>query len=113
MDTRTYEDFFKYIHLHPHNLGVVSRMYPDLTATHLTEALGNVFYRENGGKPKYQSLDVMMFEWSVENNQIKRIPFAANVSPDNNGAGGSDIVVAFSERWYDLYDTFKIENSGQ
>lgn len=86
-------------------------MYPDLTATHLTEALGNVFYREAGGKPKYQSIDVMMFEWSIENNQIKRIPFA--VKPTDNGAGGTDIVVAFTERHYDLYDTFKIENSGQ
>ena len=110
-DTRTYEDFFKYIHLHPHNLGVVSRMYPDLTATHLTEALGNIFYREAGGKPKYQSLDVLMFEWAIDNNQIKRIPFAA--TPQGNGVGGTDIVVAFKERWYDLYDTFKIENSGQ
>jgi len=110
-DTRTYEDFYKYIHLHPHNLGVVSRMYTDLTAPLLTEALGNVFYREAGGKPKYQNIDVLMFEWTIENNQIKRIPFAA--VPEGNGAGGTDIIVAFTERYYDLYDTFKIEESGQ
>jgi hypothetical protein len=52
-ETRTYEDFYKYLGVHPENLGVVSRMYPDLTAPMLTEALGNIFYREAGGKPKY------------------------------------------------------------
>lgn len=110
-DTRTYEDFYKYISLHPHNLGVVSRMYTDLTAPLLTEALGNIFYREAGKKPQYQNADVMMFQWTIENNQIKRIPFAAE--PEGNGAGGADIIMAFTERWYDLYDTFKIEESGQ
>lgn len=110
MDTRTYEDFFKYIHFHPHNLGVVSRMYPDLTATHITEALGNIFYRELGGKPRYQSLDVLCFEWAIDNNQIKKIAFAEAVP---EAKSGQDIVVRFVERYYDLYDTFKIESTGQ
>lgn len=86
-------------------------MYTDLTASFLTEALGNIFYRENGGKPKYQSVDTMMVDWTVETNQIKRIEFAA--VPEGDGAGGTDIIMAFKEHYYDKYDTFKIEESGQ
>ena len=42
---------------------------------------------------------------------IKRIEFAA--IPEGDGAGGSEIIMAFRERYYEKYDIFKIENSGQ
>lgn len=42
---------------------------------------------------------------------IKRIEFAA--VPEGDGAGGTEIIMAFRERYYEKYDTFKIENSGQ
>jgi hypothetical protein len=42
---------------------------------------------------------------------IKRIEFAA--VPVGDGAGGTEITMAFRERYYEKYDTFKIENSGQ
>jgi len=32
-DTRTYEDFYKYLGVKPQRLGIVSRLYPDLTAS--------------------------------------------------------------------------------
>lgn len=52
-----------------------------------------------------------MFEWNVETNYIKRIEFAA--VPTDDGANGTDIVMAFKERYYEKYDIFKIDNSGQ
>lgn len=52
-----------------------------------------------------------MFEWQVETNQIKRIPFAA--VPVGNGADGSEIEMIFPENWYQLHEIFKIEESGQ
>jgi hypothetical protein len=53
----------------------------------------------------------MYFEWDVETNYIKRIEFAA--VPTDDGADGTDIEMAFKERYYEKYDIFKIENSGQ
>lgn len=48
----------------PHRLGVVSRLYPQLTATFLTEALRNIYYADS--KPnKFQSTDSTYFEWEV------------------------------------------------
>ena len=63
-DTRTYEDFSKFLGERPHRLGVVSRLYPELTATFLTEALRNVYYGDS--KPnKYQSIDSTYVDWEV------------------------------------------------
>ena len=111
-DTRTYEDFFKYLGDKPTRLGVVSRMYPNNTASYITESLKNIFYMDaKGSGNKYQSVNSLMFTWEIETNYIKRIEFAA--VPDGDGAGGTEITMAFKERYYAKYDTFKIEETGQ
>lgn len=111
-DTRTYEDFYKYLGVKPTRLGIVSRMYDDLTASFLTESLKNIFYQDaKGSGNKYQSVNALQFDWEIEQNYIKRIEFAT--VPEGDGAGGTEIVMAFRERYYEKYDTFKIENSGQ
>ena len=111
-DTRTYEDFYKYLGDKPTNLGVVSKMYTNNTITYLTEALKNVFYLDaKGSGNKYQNVNSLMYEWQIETNYIKKIEFAA--VPEGDGAGGTDIIMAFKERYYAKYDTFKIEDSRQ
>lgn len=64
--TRTYEDFSKFLGEKPHRLGVVSRLYPHLTATFLTEALRNVFYGDTKKANSFQAVDSTYFEWQVE-----------------------------------------------
>lgn len=110
-ETRTYEDFYKFLGTRPAKLGVVSRLYPELTASYLTESLRNIFYQENKSGNKYQSINSMYFEWDVETNYIKRVEFAA--VPAETGENGSDIVMAFKERYYEKYDIFKIDKTGQ
>ena len=110
-DTLTYEDFYKFLGTKPHKLGVVSRLYPELTASYLTESLRNIFYQDVKSGNKYQSIDAMMFEWDVETNYIKRVEFAA--IPEGDGANGSEITMAFVERYYEKYDIFKIDETRQ
>lgn len=110
-ETRTYEDFYKFLGTRPHKLGIVSRLYPDLTASYLTESLKNIIYRDVKSKDRYQSIDSMYFEWEVETNYIKRVEFAA--VPEGDGANGSDIIMAFKERYYEKYDIFVIEKTRQ
>ena len=43
-------------------------MYPELTATFLTEGLRNIFYMDNK-KQQYRSIDSMYFDWESEVNQ--------------------------------------------
>lgn len=110
-ETRTYEDFYKFLGTRPARLGIVSKMYEDLTASYLTESLRNIVYLDNKPKDKYHSLDAMYYEWEVETNQIKRIEFAA--VPTDNGENGSDILMAFKENYFQKYDIFRIEKSRQ
>lgn len=110
-DTRTYQDFYKYLGARPHYLGVVSRLYPHLTASYLTESLGNIFYQDRKSKNRYQSINSLFFEWEIETNQIKRIPFAADVV--DQGLNGCEITVQFQEKYYEKYDIFVIEGSRQ
>ena len=110
-DTRTYEDFSKFLGERPHRLGVVSRLYPELTATFLTESLRNIFYGDTKKANGFQNIDSTYFEWEVETNYIKRVPFAA--VPVEDGADGSEIEMIFPENYYQLHEIFKIEKTGQ
>ena len=110
-DTRTYEDFYKFLGTKPYKLGVVSRLYPELTASYLTESLRNIFYQDRKSGNKYQSIDSMYFEWEVETNYIKRVEFAA--IPEGDGSDGTEITFAFKERYYEKYDIFKIDKTMQ
>lgn len=64
-ETRTYEDFSKFLGERPHRLGVVSKLYPELTATYLTESLRNIFYGDTKKANGFQSIDSTYFEWEV------------------------------------------------
>ena len=94
----------------PTRLGVVSRMYPELTATFLTESLRNIFYMDNK-QQKYRSIDSLYFDFDIEVNFIKRIEFAA--VPTDTGENGSEIVMYFKERYYEKYDIFMIDKTRQ
>lgn len=110
-ETYTYEDFYKFLGTQPHKLGVVSRMFPDLSASFLTESLQNVYYNNQKKSNQFQSINSMYFEWDIETNFIKRIEFADDVV--ETGENGSEITMAFRERWYEKYDIFKIDKSRQ
>lgn len=108
--TKTYEDFHKFLGAKPHRLGIVSRQYTDLTASYLTESLMNIYTNESKAS-KFQGIDALLFEWEVDVEFIKRVEFVS--SPIGDGSTGSDIIMAFKERYYEKYDTFRIEDSRQ
>lgn len=108
--SRTYEDFYKFLGTRPKVMGVMARMYTNNTATFLTEALGNVYYNDKS-KNKFQPINSLLVEWSIDVEFVKRVLFAA--VPSGNGAGGADITMYFTERYYEKYDTFKIDGSRQ
>lgn len=108
--SRTYEDFYKLLGTRPKLMGVMARMYTNNTATFLTEALMNVYYNSKTAN-KYQPINSLMIEWDIDVEFVKRVEFAA--VPSGNGAGGSDITMYFKERYFEKYDTFKIDGSRQ
>ena len=108
--TKTYEDWRKYVGEKPSNLGVVARYYTNNTLNFLTDGLGNVF-KNKESENKYQVVDSLVIEWEIENNQIKHVEFAC--APVGNGAGGTDITMTFVENYYNKYDIIRIDESKQ
>lgn len=108
--SRTYEDFYKFLGARPKMMGVMARMNTQNTATFLTEALMNIYYNSKTAN-KFQPINSLMIEWEIDVEFIKRIEFAA--SPIGDGAGGAEILMYFKERYYEKYDTFKIDGSRQ
>lgn len=107
--SRTYEDFSKFLGTRPERLGIVSRLYPEHTASFLTESLMNVWYNDKKAS-KFKSINSMMFEWEIDVNFVKRIEFA---DKQPTKLYGQNYLVTFAERYYEKYDTFKIEGSRQ
>ena len=107
---RTYEDFYKLLGVRPKMMGVMARMYTHNTATFLTEALMNIYYNQKTAN-KFQPINSLMIEWEIDVEFVKRVEFAA--APTGTGANGADILMYFSERYYEKYDTFKVDGSRQ
>lgn len=108
--SRTYEDFYKFLGTRPKMMGVMARMYQHNTATFLTEALNNIYYNSKTVN-KFQPLNSLLVEWSIDVEFVKRVEFAD--APSGDGSGGTDITMYFKERYYEKYDTFKIDESRQ
>lgn len=108
--SRTYEDFYKFLGTRPKMMGVMARMYTSNTATFLTEALMNIYYNQKTAN-KFQPINSLMIEWEIDVEFVKRVAFAA--VPVGTGANGTDITMYFTERYYEKFDTFKIDNSRQ
>ena len=72
-ETRTYEDFYKFLGTRPTKLGVVSRLYPELTASYLTESLRNIFYQDVKSGNKYQSIDSMYFDGKLKPTTLREL----------------------------------------
>ena len=107
--SRTYEDFSKFLGVRPERLGIVSRLYPELTASFLTESLMNVYYNDDVKGSKFKSINSMMFEWDIDVQFIERIEFA---KPPTQIVG-QEWEVSFVKRYYEKYDTFVIDESRQ
>ena len=108
--TRTYGDFMKFLGANPARLGIVSTLYDQYTATHLTEALMNTYTMEKG-KKGFQSINSFLIEWDLQAKKIKRVPLIA--APEGSGLNAGDVKFYFPENYYQKYDTFVVERTRQ
>ena len=108
--TKTYEDWSKYLGSKPHRIGVVARMYTDNTLNFITDGLRNIFYKDEKAD-QFQLSSSLLFEWIVETNNIKKVEFAE--VPIGSGQNGTEITMAFKENYYQKYDIFRIDKTKQ
>lgn len=110
--TKTYEDWSKYLGSKPHRIGVVARMYTDNTLNFITDGLRNIFYKDEKAD-QFQLSSSLLFEWIVETNNIKKVEFAEVPNPTETGENGTEITMAFRENYYQKYDIFRIDKTKQ
>lgn len=79
--------------------------------SYLTEAFGNVVRNKEKVGNKFQKIDSFSYTWEIEQNEVKYVYFADSAVGD--GENGSEITMAFTERYYEPYDTFQVEDSKQ
>ena len=108
-DTRTYEDFMKFLGDNPARLGIVANLYSQYTALHLTEALMNV-WTKGTGKGGFKSIDNFMVEWGIKVNRIHRVNI---ISVEGDGANKADVLFKMPENYYQKYDVFIVEETRQ
>jgi len=70
-NTRTYEDFSRFLGTKPERLGLVAKLYDQYTFTGLTEALFNTYTNEKTNKNSWQRLNAYMYEWDLEVRPVK------------------------------------------
>lgn len=102
--------FMKFLGANPARLGIVSTLYDQYTATHLTEALMNTYTMEKG-KKGFQSINSFLIEWDLQAKKIKRVPLIAK--PEGSGLNAGDVKFYFPENYYEKYDTFVVERTRQ
>lgn len=108
--TRTAEDFIKFLGEKPARLGIVSSLYEQYSASHLTEALLNTYSLDKAKKNQFQSIDSFVVEWDVKVNRIKRVEI---IRSEGTGENAGDVIFHFSENYYQKYDTFIVEKTRQ
>lgn len=106
-DTKTMQTVGTMLKDKPHRLSQVVRIQPNLSANMLTDGMMNVVYK-TGSKSRFDPISSFRFEWKVQTNQIIKIRFAEDCTDD--GAGGTDVVHIFTQKYYDKNDTYKLDN---
>lgn len=109
-NTRTFEDFGKFLGEHPARMGIVSRLYDQYTASFLTEGLFNVYALDKNVKNRFQSVDSFMVEWDIEVQRLHRVPI---ISSEGDGCNKSDVLFYMPENYYQKYDIFTVERTRQ
>ena len=107
--TRLAEDFMKFLGDKPQRMGIVANLYPQYTASHMTEALMNVW--DPGDKRKgFKSIDSYTVEWDIKVNRIHKVRIT---EASGTGINKSDIMFYMPENYYNKFDVFVVEETRQ
>lgn len=110
-NTRTYEDFSKFLGVKPARIGLIATLYDQYTSSELTDALLNTYTLDKNKKNQWQRENSLVVEWELGIKRIKRVPFIA--VPEGDGENAADIIFHFPENYYQKFDTFIIEKTRQ
>lgn len=106
--TKTMQDMGNVLGQKPEMSKTIVSLYPGLTLQKITEQLGAVYSKPQGGLKEIESF---AFEWMIKTNQIPRIKFAEDCNED--GSGGAEFRLVLERKFYDPRETFELDNEQQ
>ncbi len=106
--TKTMQDLGAMIGLKPEMSKAIVTLYPNLSLQKLTEQLGSVYSKD---VKNLKEIESFAFEWIIKTNQIPRIHFAEDCT--ETGEGGAMFPIILEKKFYDIRDTFELENEQQ
>lgn len=102
--------FMKFLGDRPTRMGIVANLYPQYTASHMTEALMNVWYGDKDVKKGYKSIDSFTVEWDIKVNRIHKVKITSSTG---DGYNKSDVMFYMPENYYQKFDVFMVEETRQ
>ncbi len=111
-DTKTLQTLGGLLGMKPEMSKSVVTLYPNLTLTQMTEALGKVYSNgKNTTSKNLNPIKSLSYEWMIKTHQIPIIRFAEACT--QTGEGFAEFFVIFDRKYYSPHDTFKLENEQQ
>jgi hypothetical protein len=86
----------------------VVTLYPELTISSITEALGKVHSKNVTQKDRFTPIKSLSFEWLIKTHMIPKIEIVANCNA--TGQNREEFAIVLKEKYYDKGDTFRLEN---
>jgi hypothetical protein len=108
--TASIQQYGKWLGEKPHRISQVTRLYPELTITKITEGIKNIYFQKASAN-KFQPINAHKVEWQIQTSQIPEIQFAEDCN--QNGANGAFVDMYFKKKYFDKNDIFRLENHQQ
>jgi hypothetical protein len=67
--TATYEEYWKTLGIKPQKLGILAKLYPDLTMSFITESVFNIYAKDVSKSKRFESIESLAFDWDIETNK--------------------------------------------
>lgn len=99
--------FMKFLGDRPQRMGIVANLYPQYSASHMTEALMNVWDPSEKRKG-FKSIDSYTVEWDIKVNRIHKVRIT---SQTGTGVNKSDVMFYMPENYYNKFDVFIVEDT--
>lgn len=111
-DTKSLQTLGSLLGLKPDMSKSVVTLYPNLTLSMLTEALGKIYSNGKGTNSKNLTpVKNIAYEWMIKSHQIPLIRFSQDCT--EQGVGFGEFAVYFDKKYYAPHDVFKLENEQQ
>jgi hypothetical protein len=109
--TKTMQSVGSMLGQKPERSRSVVTLYPDLTISSITEALGKVHSKDLSAKDRFTPIRSMSFEWVIKAHMIPKIKIVESCTA--SGQNREEFAIILEKKYYDKGDTFRLENRQQ